>query len=267
MKPLHETAVLIREFEKKVLELFSLGKIQGTTHTCIGQELPEVEIISALTKDDIVISNHRSHGHYIAKTGDIKGLMAELMGLESGINKGVGGSQHLCNHEFNFYSNGVQGNMIPVAAGMAWVEKIKNTGNVIVCFIGDGTLGQGVFYETLNIARIEALPLLIVVEDNGIAQSTKRKGTVYGKLPRACSSAKYYPTHIKSHVEFIRRTNTPLVLYVFTRRIAAHSKGDDNRSQDELIWLKANDWYNDIPKWQKQEAREEVEYVLQQILK
>jgi TPP-dependent pyruvate/acetoin dehydrogenase alpha subunit len=117
--------VLIRKFEERMLDLFSKGELFGTTHAYIGQEAGAVAVMNNLAKQDIVFSNHRCHGHYLARTGDVEGLMAELMGKEGGICGGRGGSQHLCKD--NFYTNGVQGSIVPVAAGMAYAEKIKKT--------------------------------------------------------------------------------------------------------------------------------------------
>jgi 2-oxoisovalerate dehydrogenase E1 component len=109
-------AVLIRKTEEKLLELFSLGKLNGTVHTCVGQELSAVAVLNNLLQDDFVVSNHRGHGHYIARTGDIKGMIAEILGKKSGSVGGIGGSQHLANHKY--LSNGIQGGMTPIISGI-----------------------------------------------------------------------------------------------------------------------------------------------------
>lgn len=105
-------AILIREVEMSFLSLFEQGKLNGTVHTCIGQEFTGVFVSKYLTADDHVVTNHRGHGHYISKTGDIKGLVAELLGKEIGCSGGMGGSQHLYNK--NFLSNGIQGGMVTI---------------------------------------------------------------------------------------------------------------------------------------------------------
>src|SRR5262249_5406730 len=136
--------------EQRLLDLFAQGKLFGTVHTCIGQEWVGVAVAEALAEGDVVFTNHRGHGHYLARTDDVDGLVAEVMGKQSGVCGGRGGSQHLCGG--GVYSNGIQGGIVPVAAGMALAHKLRGTGRVAVVFIGDGTLGEGAVYETLNIA-------------------------------------------------------------------------------------------------------------------
>ena len=143
---LFKNMVLIRKFEEKILELFSLGKISGTTHTYIGQEANAVGIFSILDGDEIIFSNHRCHGHFLAYGGDPYLLAAELMGKSTGLVGGRGGSQHL--QYKDFYSNGIQGGIVPVATGMAFAEKILNTKRMAIVFLGDGTFGEGVVYES-----------------------------------------------------------------------------------------------------------------------
>ena len=164
-------ALNIRNFENSLLELFPKGLVKGTTHTCLGQETNAVGIISKLNKNDIVVSNHRCHGHYLSHTEDYKGLLNEILGKENGVCGGIGGSQHLC-YENKFYSNGILGWNTAMAACMAYAHKFKKLKNIVCLFVGDGTLGQGIFYETLNLVGKNKLPILIVIEDNGISQST-----------------------------------------------------------------------------------------------
>ena len=179
----------IRRFEETLLDLFSQGKLVGTTHTYIGQEANGVGIIDHLEPErDVVFSNHRCHGHYLAFTDDAFGLLCEVMGKATGICGGKGGSQHLC--KGNFYSNGVLGSIVPVATGIALAEKRKGTGAVSTVFLGDGTLGEGVTYESLNMASLWKLPVLFVVENNHYAQSTPVELELAGSIPaRARRSA------------------------------------------------------------------------------
>jgi 2-oxoisovalerate dehydrogenase E1 component len=162
-------ALLIRCVEEKFLELFSQGRLNGTVHTSVGQEFSAVAFAGQLKKTDFVFSNHRCHGHYISFTGDVEGLIAELMGKQSGTCGGVGSSQHLCNH--NFFSNGIQGGIVPVAAGYALANKLRKNNNIGIVFIGDGTLGEGALYESMNIISKWQIPLMIVCENNSYAQS------------------------------------------------------------------------------------------------
>ena len=134
-------ALTIRTVEEKFLSLFSEGKLNGTVHTCVGQEFSALAFAGQLKKKDFVFSNHRCHGHYIAFTGDVKGLLAELLGKASGTCGGIGSSQHLCNS--NFFSNGIQGGIVPVSAGYALGNKIRKNGAIGLVYIGDGTLGEG----------------------------------------------------------------------------------------------------------------------------
>src|SRR4051812_28532286 len=170
----------IRRFEESLLELFDRGLLNGTTHACIGQEADAVAIIEHLGEDDHVFSNHRCHGHFLAHTGDALGLMAEIMGKPEGVCGGIGGSQHLCAPGFK--SNGIQGGIVPNAAGIALAKKLDGDGGLSLVFIGDGTLGEGAVYETLNIASLWKLPLVVVLEDNEWSQSTPSSVNLAGSM-------------------------------------------------------------------------------------
>ena len=137
-------------------------------------------MLANIQENDIVFSNHRCHGHYLAYGGDAHALFAELMGRATGVCGGRGGSQHL--HWRNFYSNGVQGGIIPIATGMALAEKYKKSGCATVAFLGDGTLGEGVIYEAFNMASLWKVPILYVLENNHIAQTTAIDLAVAGNI-------------------------------------------------------------------------------------
>src|SRR5215471_6666670 len=170
----------IRRFEESLLELFERGLLNGTTHACIGQEANAIAIVEHLADDDHVFSNHRCHGHFLAHTGDAFGLMAEIMGKPEGVCGGIGGSQHLCAPGFK--SNGVQGGIVPNAAGIAFAKQLDGNAGLSVVFIGDGTLGEGATYETLNVASLWRLPLVVVLEDNEWAQSTPSSANLAGSI-------------------------------------------------------------------------------------
>ena len=242
---LYGRMVLIRRFEESLLELFSLGKLAGTTHTYIGQEANAVGVIDHLERGlDVIVSNHRCHGHYLAFTDDVDGLLGEVMGKASGVCGGKGGSQHLCSD--GFYSNGVLGSTVPVATGMALAERERGSGAVIVAFIGDGTLGQGVVYESLNIASRWGLPLLVVVENNYYAQSTPSHLTLAGSIADrgaafGIETAELDTTDVAEIwdaaaeiVTKVRSSGRPFYLVLNTYRYSPHSKGDDNRDPAEI---------------------------------
>ena len=235
----------IRRFEESLLDLFAQGKLDGTTHTYIGQEANAVGIIDHLEPErDVVFSNHRCHGHYLAFTDDAFGLLCEVMGKAPGVCGGKGGSQHLC--KGNFYSNGVLGSIVPVATGIALAEKQKGAGAVSTVFLGDGTLGEGVTYESLNIASLWELPVLFVVENNHYAQSTPVELELAGSIPARAAAfgvetAELATTDVEEiheaagrAVAHIRETGEPFFLVLDTYRFSPHSKGDDNRDPAEI---------------------------------
>lgn len=260
---------LIRKFEENVYELFSKGLLFGTTHGYVGQEANAVGVINNLQDQDIIFSNHRSHGHYIARTDDVEGLMAELMGRETGICGGRGGSQHLCNK--NFYSNGIQGGIVPVATGMALAEKIKGTGAITAVFLGDGTLGQGVVYESLNIASLWNIPILFVVENNQYAQSTHYKLAVAGEMVDRGKAFGITSDEISSFdveeifelfrkiVERVRTEQHPFFQVIHTYRFGPHSKGDDTRSEAEIAEWREKDPLEVLKPRIDSKIREEIE--------
>jgi TPP-dependent pyruvate/acetoin dehydrogenase alpha subunit len=241
----HRRMYGIRRFEETLLEMFSQGLLVGTTHTCIGQEANAVGVIAHLDNErDIVVSNHRCHGHFLAFTADRLGLLAEVMGRVDGVSGGRGGSQHLCAP--NFYTNGIQGSIVPLTTGMAVAQKRREDGAIATVFIGDGTLGQGAVYECLNIAALWDLPLLIVVEDNHYAQTTPRTLAVAGSVPARAeafgvASDILDTTDVRAvhaaagrAVAAVRTTGRPFMLVLETYRLAAHSKGDDTRDPAEI---------------------------------
>ena len=239
----------IREFEKRVLSLFSEGKLFGTTHAYIGQEANAVGVISNLSKDDIIVSNHRCHGHYLALKDNPYELLCELLGKEDGLCGGRGGSQHIC--DGNFFTNGVLGGIVPLAAGLAFAEKVKKSNKIVTVFIGDGALGEGILYEGLNITSKWELPLLFVLENNRYAQSTKVESTLAGSMPDRFSAfgiqyielstfdVRIISLASKKLINKIRKNNNPLCLILNTYRIASHSKSDDGRDKKEVEeWMK-----------------------------
>jgi TPP-dependent pyruvate/acetoin dehydrogenase alpha subunit len=238
-KHIYRSLYLIRRFEETVLDNFSRGIFFGTTHTYLGQEADAVGVLTNLRENDIVFSNHRCHGHFLAYGGDPRALFAELMGRATGVCGGRGGSQHL--HWRNFYSNGIQGGIIPIATGMALAEKYKQSKAVTIAFLGDGTLGEGVIYEAFNMASLWKAPILYILENNRIAQTTSIEAAVAGNI-EARFNAFGIPSHLLNTsdileilpvafdlLERVRQESSPFALILNTYRFGPHSKGDDTR--------------------------------------
>jgi 2-oxoisovalerate dehydrogenase E1 component len=247
---LYRKAMLIRGVEQRLLALFADGKLFGTVHTCIGQEFTGIAVAEALRAGDLIFSNHRCHGHFLARTGDVDGLMAELMGRQTGVCGGRGGSQHLCKD--GFFSNGIQGGIVPVSAGLAFAQKLRGGSKVSVVFIGDGTLGEGAVYEALNVVSKWDLPLVIVCENNRYSQSTAQKQTLAGNIRdrfeafgiRTWQGDTWHPADLiataAEAIDHARAESRPVFIQMDTYRLMAHSKGDDDRNPDELksFWAK-----------------------------
>ncbi len=237
----YQNILRIRLFEEKVLNLFYNGMIRGTTHVCIGQEAVAVGACSSLDNSDYITSNHRGHGHLIARGASLDRLMAELFGKEDGYSRGAGGSQHIAVAELNFLgSNGITGGGIPIATGAALKIKLKKQKAISVCFTGDGATAQGTFHESLNMASVMELPLLVIVENNQYAMSThlsatsptkvianRTKGynikaiTIDGNDVRAVEQA------VKEAKEYIIKNNCPFLIEAMTTRLKGHSRSDD----------------------------------------
>lgn len=275
--------LLIRYFERKLLDLFGQGLIQGTTHTCLGQEHVPVALAPLLDERDFVFSNHRGHGHYLARFRDPYGLLAEITGREGAVCGGVGGSQHILSGRY--LSTGVQGESLPVAAGTALHLRDAEPGALALAYVGDGTWGEGAVYEALNMAALWRLPLVVVTENNGIAQTTPTSAHLAGTIGDRARAFGCRYAHVGSRdvgeirdtlrplVERTRQGAGPLVVEFATHRLGPHSKGDDTRSAEELRHARDHDWYPRegaavSPRFARMdaEAREFVEVVAGEVL-
>jgi 2-oxoisovalerate dehydrogenase E1 component len=245
-----EKALQVRYFEERILEEYKKGQIHGTVHTCIGQEIFPC-LLSEYTSDYYWFSNHRGHGHYIAKTNDFLGLASEILLKEGAVANGVGGSQHLKNK--NFISNGIQGGQTGIAVGYS--SKILNNSTYkSVMFLGDGTLGAGHVYEALNLASLHNSKIIFVLEDNKVAQSTPSSKTYGGDIEQIIKGygINYYKCdsqNIDSMIQAIElavKSNIiqPVFIHLNTERLSAHSKSDDNREDQYIDNLKLNDLLN-----------------------
>ena len=163
----------IRRFDETAAELLRRGEIPGVCHTAIGQEATVVGACMALRPDDYMTGTHRSHGHPIGKGSDLKPLMAELFGKQTGVCKGKGGSMHLANFKVgSLGESSIVGSAIPVATGAGLSAKLRGTDQVCLCFFGDGAATQGAFHESLNLAASWKLPVIYLCENNQYAVST-----------------------------------------------------------------------------------------------
>jgi acetoin:2,6-dichlorophenolindophenol oxidoreductase subunit alpha len=235
---------LIRAFEERVLESFSRGLIFGTTHTAIGQEADAVGVLSCSMPGDVVVSNHRGHGHFLAYGGPMQALAAEMMGRRGGVCRGRGGSQHL--HWKDFYASGILGGTVPLAVGMALAERERGTGAIVIAFLGDGTLAEGVVYESLNLAALWKLPVVFVVENNRYAQTTPIEQHMAGSLPgrfaafgipaleQDTTDVLEVRSLAQPLLDAARSGAGPQALILHTYRFSAHSKGDDTRDPREV---------------------------------
>jgi len=253
--PLEHAAVyrfghLIRLTERLLLRLFNDGLLSGTTHTCLGQELCQMSVVRALNgPHDHVLSNHRNHGHFLTYSGAFLGLIAEIMGREGGVCGGIGGSQHLAFG--HFHSSGVQAGMTAIGVGQALARRLDGHEGVTAIMVGDGTLGEGLLYESLNLASIWHLPVLFVVEHNRIAQTTPTSITVAGdvlargdafglRTLRLRDDDPDFLGQVEEFVTTVREGRTSL-LVIDTERLGPHSKGDDLRDAAELAHIRERD--------------------------
>jgi 2-oxoisovalerate dehydrogenase E1 component len=242
---------LIRSSELLVLDQFSRGFVSGTTHTCLGQEICAMAVVRALTHpEDAALSNHRNHGHFLAYSGEFVGLVAEIMGRADGACGGRGGSQHLVWR--HFHSNGVQGGMTGIGAGLALARKLHGSGAVVAAMIGDGTLGQGLLYEAMNLASVWSVPFLVVVENNGISQTTEphqnlggdiqARGAAFGlQTWRVDDASPDFFEQVAVAVQQVRDSQRPGFLVIDTRRMGPHSKGDDLRDEAVVAAIRERD--------------------------
>lgn len=290
-----EQMLLIRRFEEKAAQMYGLRKIGGFCHLYIGQEAVAVGSIAALDlKKDYVLTAYRDHGHALACGLDPNGAMAELYGKVTGCSKGKGGSMHFFDEENHMYGgNGIVGAHIPIAAGMAFKIKYKQEDGVVLCYFGDGAIHQGVFHETLNMAKIWNLPVIFICENNFYGMGTNYKrvssvhdysimGTSYG-IPawqvNGMDVLEVYEETQKA-IKMVKEEKTPVLLEIQTYRYRGHSMSDpakyrtkeeveEYRNQDPIIILEnkmteagllTKEEYTEIDKRCKNIANESVRF-------
>jgi pyruvate dehydrogenase E1 component alpha subunit len=166
--------LLIRRFEERMEQVFLEGVISGTCHPCIGQEAVAVGAAAAVHPGDYMVSNHRGHGHFLARGGEAKRILAEVFGKETGYSRGRGGSQHMASFADGFLgSNGITGGGIPIATGAALALQLQKRDQIVISFLGDGATNQGAFHEAVNMGAVWKLPIVYLCENNLYAMSTR----------------------------------------------------------------------------------------------
>ena len=257
---LYRTMLLIRACEERFVEPILRGEIQCPVHLCSGQEAVAAGVCGALEKEDYVFGNHRSHGHYLAKGGDLKAMVAEVYCRENGCSKGRGGSMHLIDPEAGMLGSApIVAGTISLALGAALAASIRKDGRVAVSFFGDGATGEGVLSESLNFAGLKKLPILFVCENNfysthlpideiRVNRQIYRLGKPYGVKCFRVDGNDAVKVHLKTRelVEMCRRGEGPVILECVTYRQRGHVGPDDNvqgrhtdiRPADEIVrWL------------------------------
>ena len=240
----------IRLFDERALALYRAGEMRGTTHPYIGMEAVGVGVTLALRPDDWVTSTHRGHGHTIAKGGDPKKMMAELLGRATGYSGGKGGSMHIADMDKHMLgANGIVGGGMGLATGAALTAKLQKTGAVAICFFGDGALEQGILHETTNMAAIWKLPVVFVCENNQYAMSARSDWSVAGGDPATRAAGYGIPgvtvdgmdlfavnAAASELVERARQGDGPAYLVCTTYRFHGHHAGDplNYREKEEV---------------------------------
>jgi len=240
----------IRIFDENALSLYRAGEMRGTTHPYIGMEAVGVGVMLALRPNDYVTSTHRGHGHTIAKGGDPKRMMAELLGRATGYSGGKGGSMHIADMDKHMLgANGIVGGGMGLATGAALTAKLQQTGSVAICFFGDGALEQGILHETTNLAAIWKLPVVYVCENNQYAMSARSDWSIAGGDPARRAAGYGIPgvtvdgmdlfavnSAASDLVERARRGDGPAYLVCNTYRYHGHHAGDplNYREKEEV---------------------------------
>ncbi|MBT1702050.1 pyruvate dehydrogenase (acetyl-transferring) E1 component subunit alpha [Chryseosolibacter indicus] len=253
----YENMQLMRKFEERAGQLYGMQKIKGFCHLYIGQEACAAGAASALQKGDKWITAYRDHAHPLILGTDPKAVMAELFAKETGISKGKGGSMHIFDKEKGFFGgHGIVGGQIPLGAGIAFAEKYNKTGNLCICYMGDGAVRQGAFHEALNLAMLWKLPVIFVIENNGYAMGTAvRRSSNVTELytlgeafdmpsePVDAMSVEAVHIAVAKAAERARNGEGPSLLEFRTYRYKGHSMSDPAkyRTKEEVEEYKQRD--------------------------
>ena len=250
---MYEQMNKIRAFEESANELYTSARMPGLTHLYIGEEGVAVGVCEALRKDDYITSTHRGHGHCVAKGAALDRMFAELLGKAAGYCKGKGGSMHIADQDTgNLGANAIVGGSAGIATGAGLSIKMRKSDQVAVCFFGDGALGQGLIYETMNMAQLWKLPVIYVCENNQYNEYTHNSETAAGSLAERGRAFGIHTVEVDGQdvravytamtelVARARRGEGPAFLLCHTYRFLGHHVGDIERSyyrsKDEESW-------------------------------
>jgi len=264
---MYRRMVMIRLFEEQVNELYTRALMPGLAHLYVGEEAVAVGICEALHQDDYITSTHRGHGHCLAKGAAPDRMFAELLGKEAGYCRGKGGSMHIADPATGHLgANAIVGGSTGIATGAAFTAKHLKTGQVAVCFFGEGALGQGVLYEVMNLAALWKLPVIYACENNLYNEYTHYsettagdildRGRAFGVPAESVDGQNVRAVHEAASklVERARRGDGPSFLVCNTYRYTGHHVGDINREyyrskQEEQEWKGQRDPIKLLAEW------------------
>jgi len=253
-RELYERMLTIRIFEEHVNQLYTTAKMPGLAHLYSGEEAVAVGVCAALRREDYITSTHRGHGHCLAKGASIDRMFAELLGREPGYCRGKGGSMHIADQQSgNLGANAIVGGSAGIATGAALSAKMRASGQVAVCFFGEGALGQGLLYEVMNMASLWKLPVVYVCENNLYSEYTHFSETTAGSLTARAEAFGIPAATVDGQdvravlgaaseaVERARRGEGPSFLICETYRTHGHHVGDVDRAyyrprEEEAAW-------------------------------
>jgi TPP-dependent pyruvate/acetoin dehydrogenase alpha subunit len=274
---MYRQMLLIRSFEEQVNDLYRTARMPGLAHLYSGEEAVAVGVCGALHRDDYITSTHRGHGHCLAKGARVDRMFAELLGKEPGYCHGKGGSMHIADQETgNLGANAIVGGSAGIATGAAFSSKMRESGQVTVCFFGDGALGQGVLYEVMNMASLWKLPIVYVCENNLYNEYTPNSETTAGSMAGRSRAFDIETEEIDGQdvrlvyttalrlVERARRGEGPGFILANTYRYHGHHVGDIQRAyyrskEEEEFWKAERDPITILGDWLVQEQLADTE--------
>ena len=279
-----------RLVELEIVKEYPNQEMRTPVHLCVGQEAPPAGISASLSKSDLVVSGHRSHGHYLSKGGNLSAMIAEIYGKATGCSKGLGGSQHLVDTSVGFMGSApILGSTISIGTGLALGLKMLNRNNVVVAYFGDSATEEGIFHESLNFASIHKLPIIFACENNFYSTHTPLSKRQPNREISALGKAHLIPSLTvdgndvrkvfdvsKTAVERARHDQGPTLIEFITYRWLEHvgPNSDENlgyRSKAEIVKWKDHDPIEieskrlavEIPNWDDERKRIEIEIILE----